>query len=289
MQVTTETLERGLSSLNLFTQESPEKQQEPSRNSGHGGRSDSMPSSSSMIGDYIGMESCVDVLKEGEEYDFPENSADLSHRFRCKRDEHRLEMMMKKKKVFPPPIPLLARTENLPCRMPWVLRRDYTSDGRLILTEEKVLRHEYFRAHRSNGRLTLQLVPLDDDDDDDDDDNNVEDDDDDDVLGSNDHRSLIAEGTYNGTSSEDDHNKECNVDDNLVVNEEEDGNGNGNRNRNMVEESKNGNSITNNEGILGGGNNNNNNNNMCLNYSSVRGSCSCVLGMAVPAIKTVHS
>jgi hypothetical protein len=46
--------------------------------------------------------------------------------------------------------------------MPWVLKRYYTSDGRLILREEKVRRHEYFRAHRSNGRLTLHLVPLDD-------------------------------------------------------------------------------------------------------------------------------
>ncbi|XP_010520860.1 PREDICTED: prostatic spermine-binding protein-like, partial [Tarenaya hassleriana] len=69
-----------------------------------------------------------------------------------------------------PPISGLARTGNHPSHMPWVLTRVYTSDGRLILREEKVRHHEYFRAHRSNGRLTLQLVPLDDDDDDDEDD-----------------------------------------------------------------------------------------------------------------------
>ncbi|KAJ9167061.1 hypothetical protein P3X46_021740 [Hevea brasiliensis] len=63
---------------------------------------------------------------------------------------------------FPPPIPLLARTGNLPSHMPWVLRRFYTDDGRLILREERVKHHEYFQAHRCNGRLTLRLVPLDD-------------------------------------------------------------------------------------------------------------------------------
>ncbi|KAF8411521.1 hypothetical protein HHK36_004073 [Tetracentron sinense] len=65
------------------------------------------------------------------------------------------------KREFPPPIPLLARTENLLCHMPWVLKRYYKSDGRLILQEERVKHHEYFRAHRANGRLTLQLVNLD--------------------------------------------------------------------------------------------------------------------------------
>lgn len=67
----------------------------------------------------------------------------------------------RKEKVYPPPIPLLARTENLHSHMPWVLQRTYTSDGRLILREEPVRHHEYFRAHRRDGRLTLQLVPLD--------------------------------------------------------------------------------------------------------------------------------
>uniref|UniRef100_A0A7N0TL31 FAF domain-containing protein n=1 Tax=Kalanchoe fedtschenkoi TaxID=63787 RepID=A0A7N0TL31_KALFE len=46
--------------------------------------------------------------------------------------------------------------------MPWVMRRYHTADGRLVIREEKVRRHEYFRAHRADGRLTLQLIPLDD-------------------------------------------------------------------------------------------------------------------------------
>lgn len=50
----------------------------------------------------------------------------------------------------------------LPSYVPLVLKREYTSDGRLLLKEDKVRGHEYFRAHRSNGRLTLQLVSLDD-------------------------------------------------------------------------------------------------------------------------------
>ncbi|KAK2993385.1 hypothetical protein RJ640_007644 [Escallonia rubra] len=67
----------------------------------------------------------------------------------------------KAKKEYMLAIPWLARTENLPsAHMPWVFRRHYTADGRLVIIEEKVERHEYFRAHRSDGRLTLQLVPL---------------------------------------------------------------------------------------------------------------------------------
>ncbi|KAK2975285.1 hypothetical protein RJ640_001134 [Escallonia rubra] len=67
----------------------------------------------------------------------------------------------KGKKEYPPAIPWLARTENLSsAHMPWVFRRHYTADGRLVITEEKVERHEYFRAHRSDGKLTLQLVPF---------------------------------------------------------------------------------------------------------------------------------
>ncbi|TYI82796.1 hypothetical protein E1A91_D05G246500v1 [Gossypium mustelinum] len=61
---------------------------------------------------------------------------------------------------YPPPIPLLARTGNLPSHMPWILAR-YYSNGRLVLKEEKVKHHEYFEAYRENGRLILDLVPLD--------------------------------------------------------------------------------------------------------------------------------
>ncbi|CAN4122230.1 unnamed protein product [Withania somnifera] len=65
---------------------------------------------------------------------------------------------------YPPPIPGLAKTENVPfSQMPWVMKRYYTSDGRLIIKEEKVERFEYLEAHRTNGRLMLNLVPLNDD------------------------------------------------------------------------------------------------------------------------------
>ncbi|KAI5356033.1 Hypothetical predicted protein [Prunus dulcis] len=127
----------------------------------------SPPTSPSLLtpGDYIGMQSCVDVLTDEEL-----GSGRLRHkpnRF-SKREERSLRWVPKKMKMkdymeVPPPIPSLARTENLPSHMPWILKRHYTTDGRLILTEEKVRHHEYFRAHRSNGRLRLQLVPLDDD------------------------------------------------------------------------------------------------------------------------------
>ncbi|CAI9116369.1 OLC1v1017494C1 [Oldenlandia corymbosa var. corymbosa] len=65
----------------------------------------------------------------------------------------------KMEKEFPPPIPWLARTENLPCFM----KRYYTDDGRLVIVEEKVQRQDYFRADRSDGRLTLRLIPIKDD------------------------------------------------------------------------------------------------------------------------------
>lgn len=117
--------------------------------------------------DYIGNESCID-LQNDDVVDHPQFPNDVvpppTSTTTTKKSS------TKEKRVFPPPIPLLARTQNLASHMPWVLRRYYTSEGRLILREEKVRHHEYFRAHRANGRLTLQLVPLDDDDDDDDDD-----------------------------------------------------------------------------------------------------------------------
>ena len=120
--------------------------------------------SSWSTGDCIGMESCLDIIEELQYSSKDKNSGGESDsevyikKCRVKR-EQRLAM---RQREFPPPIPLLARTENLPCHMPWVLKRHYTSDGRLILTEERVKHHEYFRAHRADGRLTLQLVPLDD-------------------------------------------------------------------------------------------------------------------------------
>ncbi|XXG39077.1 hypothetical protein AAC387_Pa01g0130 [Persea americana] len=76
----------------------------------------------------------------------------LSHRRRRRRSS--------KEREFPPPIPFLARTGNLPCHMPWVMRR-IRDNGRLVIQEVLVKHHEFFRTHRTNGRLTLQLMHLD--------------------------------------------------------------------------------------------------------------------------------
>ncbi|KAF8086461.1 hypothetical protein N665_0624s0002 [Sinapis alba] len=120
-------------------------------------------SSSSAVGDYIGTESCFDVLSADEGNDAVSTPEPMNrYRYGGRRREER-EARAAAAREFPPPIPLLAQTENLLPHMPWVLKRVVTSDGRLILREEKVRHHEYFRAHRSNGRLTLHLVPLGDD------------------------------------------------------------------------------------------------------------------------------
>ncbi|KAF8023486.1 hypothetical protein BT93_F0864 [Corymbia citriodora subsp. variegata] len=120
-----------------------------------------------LIGDYIGAESSVDFEEP------PDPGADVGDSVRGEPErgpgwrrepKGRRRGQRQERRAYPPPIPLLARTGNLPSHMPWVLRRQYTSDGRLILTEEKVRHHEYFRARRANGRLTLQLIPLDGDD-----------------------------------------------------------------------------------------------------------------------------
>ncbi|EOA36454.1 hypothetical protein CARUB_v10011015mg [Capsella rubella] len=158
-------------------------------------------SSSSAVGDYIGTESCFDVLSADEGSDVVSAASEpVKSRFRYggRRREER-EARAAAAREFPPPIPLLAQTGNLLPHMPWVLKRVVTSDGRLILREEKVRHHEYFRANRSNGRLTLHLVPLDDDvfelpqepshyqtDDDEDDDGDDEDEDDEHECGDND-------------------------------------------------------------------------------------------------------
>lgn len=145
--------------------------------------------------------------------------------------------------------------------MPWVLRRHYTGDGRLILTEEKVRHHEYFRAHRSNGRLTLHLVPLDGA-----------------VLGASLADKEIIENECNNVEDHDnqehnDQDQEDKDDGGDDVNcgeldggdevEEEDQCNHKNDNGNIQE-----------QGI-----------GSCCNYSSGR----CILGVAVPAIRPVHT
>jgi len=109
--------------------------------------------------DYIGNESCNDYIDflNFDHHNALAPSKDSKKVRRCIR--HKDE-----KKEFPPPIPFLAQTQNLASHMPYVLKRFYTNEGRLIIKEEKVKHHEYFHASRENGRLTLKLVPLDHDD-----------------------------------------------------------------------------------------------------------------------------
>ncbi|KAH0911719.1 hypothetical protein HID58_035040 [Brassica napus] len=99
-------------------------------------------SSSSAVGDYIGTESCFDVLSADEENDVVSPQEPLNRfRYGGRRREER-EARAAAAREFPPSIPLLAQTENLLPHMPWVLKRVVTSDGRLILREEKVRHHE---------------------------------------------------------------------------------------------------------------------------------------------------
>ncbi|XAR62194.1 hypothetical protein NMG60_11016858 [Bertholletia excelsa] len=104
------------------------------------------------MGDCIGMESCVDVAEvvgTGEG-----GCKDGQGRLRRRR-ERRREAAPR----YPPPLSSLSAAAENPGR---VLRRYYTGDGRLVIREEKAKQCEYLRAHRSGGRLTLHLVPLDD-------------------------------------------------------------------------------------------------------------------------------
>ncbi|XP_060171300.1 uncharacterized protein LOC132602477 [Lycium barbarum] len=103
------------------------------------------------LADFIGVESCIDInLESNTQHD----GLMIKKRLEMKRE--------KIDKEYPPPIPCLLHTENYPyskIKMPWVMKR-YTEDGRLIIKEEKVKHYEYLEAHRSDGRLTLRLIPL---------------------------------------------------------------------------------------------------------------------------------
>ncbi|KAJ0086350.1 hypothetical protein Patl1_08471 [Pistacia atlantica] len=95
------------------------------------------------MGDYIGMESCLDLKNyeylSGESREEENAGTRVQNYLRGKRDE-RWSM---KKKEFPPPISLLARTENQPSHMPFVLKRYNTNDGRLVPLDDDVLPHPF--------------------------------------------------------------------------------------------------------------------------------------------------
>ncbi|XP_057795900.1 uncharacterized protein LOC131012008 [Salvia miltiorrhiza] len=102
------------------------------------------------FGDCVGVESSADLESDVD--------AALAPPRRHKRPA------AAEKKEFPPPISWLARTESLPSHMPRVMRKYCTTDGRLIIKEERVRCHDYFLADRSDGRLVLNLIHVDDDD-----------------------------------------------------------------------------------------------------------------------------
>lgn len=218
-----------------------------------------------MIGDYIGMESCVDVLSDGDQLELLDRSTG-ERETRHQRSSSAAGLGRGCRRKFPPPIPSLAQTENLHARMPWVLRRHYTGDGRLILTEEKVRHHEYFRAHRSNGRLTLHLVPLD---------------------GAVLSPPLADEREDEGNNIEDDHKDhdqeegDGGVDDRDRDSDEVDG---GDEDDQVEEESCNDNKNGNERHGIGSGSGSGSGG-KCYNYSGGR----FILGVPVPAIRPVHS
>ncbi|KAK8492286.1 hypothetical protein V6N13_110000 [Hibiscus sabdariffa] len=209
------------------------------------------PPPSSLIGDYIGMESC---------FDFADNEPPCGCGTDCIREkrEQRCRMTRTKKTEIPPPIPR---------RMPWVLKRYYTSDGRLILREEKVGCNEYFRAHRSNGRFILDLVPFDDH-------NNEFDD-----HGHGDKEADVGSAMGNET-------------DNISINHEHKDEDDEESNNNLVEalhEEKEFSVVEDSKlkcpiaetPLENGG--------KCLKYNTARASPACFLGLPVPAIRQVHS
>ncbi|KAH6828421.1 hypothetical protein C2S53_013822 [Perilla frutescens var. hirtella] len=108
------------------------------------------------LDDYFGMESCTDFRPEVAEI-VSRGGAGKSRARHSRRSKAAVT-------EYPPPIPMLVRAENLPSQMPWVMKKHRTSDGRLVITEERASRREYFQVHRSNGRLVLNLIPVNDDD-----------------------------------------------------------------------------------------------------------------------------
>ncbi|GFZ10009.1 hypothetical protein Acr_21g0006080 [Actinidia rufa] len=112
------------------------------------------------MGDLIGTESGV-YMSSNEEKLLGEVDETKSYTNNINQRKRNKGIGTKREKNYPPPIHSLARTGYLTGRMPWVLSRRYVN-GRLILREERVNRYEYFEVHRENGRLRLNLIPLDD-------------------------------------------------------------------------------------------------------------------------------
>ncbi|KAJ7965664.1 protein FANTASTIC FOUR 1-like [Quillaja saponaria] len=242
-----------------------------------------LSSFASLLGDYIGTESCLDlenseeVVGLGHDDEISNSCCSVKKEAEEKEKETMVTTKKNKKKEFPPPISLLARTENLASHMPWILKRYYTNDGRLILKEEKVRHHEYMKAHRANGRLTLQLVPLDDD--------HVMDSPPppppspfcDEFFGTN-----IEDRGDQGDEDDNIEGTSCAIDQkndsvDVVVDHE------------FAKDINKSLNIENAEGVAAMGANNANGAPKCLNFNTISSSPSCIFRVPLPAIRTVHS
>lgn len=98
------------------------------------------------------------VVEEDQEQEVEDQEEEVGNAFHGVNIK---KASLREEREFPPPIPLLAQTGNLQCHMPWVLRRSY-ENRHLVIRLVRVKHHEFFRAHRSGGRLRLQLVHFED-------------------------------------------------------------------------------------------------------------------------------
>ncbi|CAI9775440.1 unnamed protein product [Fraxinus pennsylvanica] len=96
----------------------------------------------SALGDYVGVESCVEFVMDFNDLMPATNNTGGGRQRR---------VMKMEKKEYPPPI------------LPWAMKKYCTDDGRLVIKEQKLKGQEYFEAHRANGRLVLNLIIVDDD------------------------------------------------------------------------------------------------------------------------------
>ncbi|XP_043697766.1 transcriptional regulator Myc-A-like [Telopea speciosissima] len=142
------------------------------------------PSSSSSSSSEMGEKGSSDNQEKGKEIEGDEEQEEEEEvvvENMSRRQKWRNEW---RKRELPPPMPMVVKTEkNSACQdhVPWMLKKySYSDNGndegggnRVVIIEEKVKHQEYFRAHRANGHLTLQLICVDEDEEDE----NVEEDD----------------------------------------------------------------------------------------------------------------
>ncbi|CAK9327706.1 unnamed protein product [Citrullus colocynthis] len=119
-----------------------------------------------LMDDLIGTESGVCLTSNSEEIQEKLTHFDFDCRhYRTNRHDFTVQNRRRvAKKQFPPPIRFLAvQAAGHRPRSPWILTR-YCSNRRLILKLERVMQHQCLESRRENGRLILNLVPIDDQD-----------------------------------------------------------------------------------------------------------------------------